>query len=102
MPSPATVTLTATSVSDNTKTGTATITVIPGALGVSVSPKRAAVTMSALQTVQFTATVFNDPSNSGVVWSVDNINGGTATSGAISTAGMISFFTLTRCATHQP
>ena len=44
--------------------------------------------MSALQTVQFTATVFNDPSNSGVVWSVDNNNGGTATSGTISTAGL--------------
>src|SRR2546429_531884 len=56
-------------------------------LNVAVSPRRAAVTMSALQTVQFTATVFNDPSNSGVVWSVDNNNGGTATSGTISTAG---------------
>ncbi|PYX12028.1 MAG: hypothetical protein DMG84_22630, partial [Acidobacteria bacterium] len=57
-------------------------------LNVAVSPRRAAVTMSALQTVQFTATVFNDPSNSGVVWSVDNNNGGTATSGTISTAGL--------------
>src|SRR5882762_6825232 len=37
-PNPATVTLTATSVTDNTRTGTATITVVPGALGVSVTP----------------------------------------------------------------
>jgi len=88
IPNPPTVTLTATSVTDNTKIATATITVIQGTIGVSVSPKRAAVTMSALQTVQFTATVFNDPSNSGVVWSVDNNNGGTATSGTVSASGL--------------
>jgi len=87
-PNPATVTLTATSVTDNTRTGTATITVVPGALGVSVTPRRAAVTMSALQTVQFTGTVFNDLSNSGVTWSVDNNNGGTAASGTISATGL--------------
>jgi hypothetical protein len=88
VPSPATVTLTATSVSDNTKTASATITVIAGALTVSVNPKRAAVTLSASQTVQFTATVANDPSNSGVTWSVDSNNGGTAASGTISAAGL--------------
>jgi len=87
-PSPATVTLTATSVSDNTKTGAATITIIAGALGVTVTPKRAAVTMSALQTVQFIGTVFNDPSNSGLTWSVDNNNGGTAASGTVSATGL--------------
>ena len=90
VPSPATVTLTATSVSDNTKTASATITLIPGALSVSVSPKRAAVTMSASQTVQFTATVANDPSHSGVTWSVDNNNGGTAATGTISAAGLFT------------
>ena len=88
VPSPATVTLTATSISDNTKTASATITVIPGSLSVSVSPKRAAVTMSASQTVQLTAVVANDPSNSGVVWSVDNNNGGTAASGTVSATGL--------------
>jgi hypothetical protein len=88
IPNPATVTLTATSVSDTTKTGTATITVVQGTLGVSVSPKRAAVTMSALQTVQFTGTVTNDPSNSGVTWSVDRNNGGNATTGTISATGL--------------
>jgi hypothetical protein len=87
-PSPATVTLTATSVSDNTKTGTATITIVAGALGVTVTPKRAAATMSALQTVQFIGTVFNDPSNSGLTWSVDNNNGGTAASGTVSATGL--------------
>jgi hypothetical protein len=88
IPNPPTVTLTATSVTDNTKTGTATITVVQGAIGVSASPKRAAVTMSTLQTVQFIGTVFNDPSNSGVRWSVDNNNGGTAASGTVSATGL--------------
>jgi len=88
IPNPATVTLTATSVTDNTKIGTATITVIQGVLAVSVSPKRAATTMSTSHTVQFTATVVNDPSNSGVVWSVDSNNGGTAASGTVSATGL--------------
>jgi hypothetical protein len=88
IPNPATVTLTAASITDNTKIGTATITVVQGALAVTVSPKRAAVAMSTLQTVQFTGTVFNDPSNSGVVWSVDNNNGGTAASGTVSATGL--------------
>jgi hypothetical protein len=88
VPSPATVTLTATSISDNTKVGTATITVVLGPLNVTVSPKRAAVTMSTLQTVQFNGTVFNDPSNSGLRWSVDSNNGGTAASGTVSATGL--------------
>jgi len=88
IPNPPTVTLTATSVTDNTKTATATITVVQGQIGVSVSPKRATVTMSTLQSVQFTGTVFNDPSNSGLTWSVDNNNGGTAASGTVSATGL--------------
>lgn len=88
VPNPATVTLTATSVADTTKNGKATITVVLGPLTVSVTPKRAAVTMSASQTVQFTGNVVNDPSNSGLVWSVDNNNGGTAASGTVSSTGL--------------
>jgi len=88
IPNPATVTLTATSISDSTKTATATITVVPGVLSVAVTPKRAAVTMSVSQTVQFSATVHNDPSNSGVTWSVDGNNGGSATSGTVSATGL--------------
>jgi hypothetical protein len=44
--------------------------------------------MSALQTVQFTGTVSNDPSNSGVTWSVDGNNGGNATTGTVSATGL--------------
>jgi hypothetical protein len=85
IPNPATVTLTGTSVADNTKLGTATITVVQGPLTVFVSPKRGSITTS--QTQQFTATVFNDPSNSGVTWQVDGSNGGNSTTGTISSSG---------------
>jgi uncharacterized protein YbbK (DUF523 family) len=88
VPSPAGVTLTATAVADTTKSGTAAIMVTQGAINVAVSPKRAAVTMSASQTVQFTATVTNDPANAGVTWQVDGNNGGNATTGTVSTAGL--------------
>ena len=89
VPNPATVTLTATSVTDNTKSSAASITVLVSApLVVSVSPKRGALTFS--QTQQFTATVTNDPLNSGVTWSVDGNNGGNATTGTVTPAGLFA------------
>jgi hypothetical protein len=88
VPSPATVTLTATSVSDTSKSGSATITVVQGTLSVSVSPKRSALTAS--QTQQFTATVSNDPLNGGVTWAVEGNNGGNATTGTITAAGLFT------------
>ena len=87
IPSPATVTLTATSIGDATKSASATITVTQGVLTVVPSPKRAAVTLSS-SPVQFTANVYNDPSNSGVTWQVDGNNGGTAVSGTVSSTGL--------------
>ena len=54
---------------------------------VSVSPKRAALAMST-QTQQFTATVTEDPQNLGVTWSVDDVQGGNATVGSITKAGV--------------
>lgn len=68
-PSPATVTVTATSVTDYTKSASATVVITtPGVVAVAITPSVANVNLSAPQ--QFTATVFNDPSNSGVAWSV--------------------------------
>jgi len=55
---------------------------------VTLSPKRAAVTLS--QSQQFTATVNNDPQNGGVGWSVDGINGGNTAIGTISSAGLFT------------
>src|SRR5262249_51016195 len=88
IPSPVTVTLTATSVADNTKSASATITVTQGTLNVTISPKRAAVTLS--QTQQFTANVANDPLNGGVTWSVDGNNGGNATTGIVNSTGLFT------------
>jgi hypothetical protein len=90
LPTPASVTLTATSISDTTKTSSAAITVTQGALHVAVSPKRAALPLSASQTVQFTATVTNDPQNLGVTWQVDGNNNGNSTTGTVSTAGLFA------------
>ncbi len=63
VPSPATVTLTATSVVDTTKTASATITVISGSITISISPKRAGLTVT--QGLSVTATT-ND--GAGVSW----------------------------------
>lgn len=87
-PNPASVTLTATSVADNSRNGTATITVIQGLLSVTLTPKRGSVTSS--QTQQFTATVFNDPSNAGVTWQVDGNTGGNIAAGTINAAGLFT------------
>jgi hypothetical protein len=57
-------------------------------LSVTLSPKRAAVTL--FQSQQFTATVNNDPQNGGVSWSVDGINGGNTTSGTVSSTGLFT------------
>ena len=57
-------------------------------LSVSLSPKRAAVTLS--QTQQFAAIVSNDPQNHGVSWSVDGVIGGSTTVGTISSAGLFT------------
>jgi hypothetical protein len=87
IPSPPTVTLTATSIGDTTKSASAVTTMTTGVLTVVLSPKRAAVTLSS-SPVQFTANVYNDPSNSGVTWQVDGNNGGTSASGTISSTGL--------------
>ncbi len=65
-------------------------TVAQGPVTVALSPKRAAVTMSASQTLQFTASVFNDPSNAGISWQVDGNNGGNATTGTVSATGLFT------------
>jgi len=55
------------------------------AVGVTVHPGRAAVTLT--ETQQFTATVANT-TNHAVVWAVDGITGGNATVGTISSSGL--------------
>ena len=71
-PHPPTVSLTATSTSDRKSSGAATITVfaIPENLSVTISPKRGGITVN--QTLKFSATVQNDPGNTGVTWTANN------------------------------
>jgi hypothetical protein len=71
-PNPPNVTLTAISVADHKASASATITVfaIPVNLGVTISPKRGGITLS--QTLKFSATVQNDPTNEGVTWTASS------------------------------
>jgi hypothetical protein len=71
-PNPPNVTLTATSVTDPKISMSAAITVIaiPANLGVTISPKRGGITV--WQTLRFSATVQNDPTNQGVTWSASS------------------------------
>lgn len=71
-PNPPTVTLTATSIADSKSSASATITIlgIPPNLGVTISPLRGGITIS--QSLKFSATVQNDPTNLGVTWTASN------------------------------
>lgn len=72
VPSPATVTLTATSVSDGSKTATSAITVTSTpVIGVTVSPTNVSTTAGG-NSIQFIATISNDPSNKGANWGMTN------------------------------
>ena len=82
-PNPATVTVTASSVTDYTKSASATVVITtPGIVSVGVTPMLAGVTLGAPQ--QFTAEVFNDPSNSGVTWTLTGTGCSGTTCGALS------------------
>ena len=71
-PNPPTVTLTATSVTDRKASATAAITVlaISNNISVTISPLRGGITTS--QTLRFSASVQNDPTNLGVTWSASS------------------------------
>ncbi len=82
-------TITAMAAADNSKTAKASVTVNPASssqvIGVAISPASASVTTNA--TRQFSATV-SGSSDQSVTWSVDGSNGGNATVGSISVAGL--------------
>ena len=63
------VKITATAVTASTASASANVTVTPAPISVSVAPSPATVPVGT--TVQFTATVANDPANKGVTWAVD-------------------------------
>jgi hypothetical protein len=69
VPLPAGITLTARAVADRTKTATANFSVFAaGTISISISPS--SPTVETGKTIQLTATVVNDPSNAGVMWSI--------------------------------
>lgn len=84
VPSVLTVTVTAVLIADPTKSASATVTVnpLPGPL-ISISPANATVVQGT--PLQFSATVENGPQ--AVIWEVNNIAGGSAKFGTISSLG---------------
>lgn len=85
VPSPNVVNVTATSVADPTKYATAMVTIIPIPVRVSIAPTAVALDTGKQQ--QFTAAV-SGPDNTGVIWSVNGIRGGTLTAGTITQTGL--------------
>ena len=84
VPTPSTVTVAAIAQADTSKSASATVTIVLS-IAVSVSPATSTVEIGG--TVQFTATVRNT-SNTAVTWQVNDIAGGDATVGTISSAGL--------------
>ncbi len=84
LPNPATITIAAASAVNVKITGTANVTLDSG-VRVSVLPLVA--TLGSAETLQFTDTVTGTP-NPAVTWSVNGVNGGNATVGTITTAGL--------------
>lgn len=82
-----TVTVTATSVADATKTATATISV--PAIAVVVAPSTATVN-SGTSTQSFTATVTNDPGNTGATWALSGAGCAGVTCGTLSATSSAS------------
>ena len=77
-------TVKAVSNANTTKAASASVTVA-GPVSVGISPTSASLAMGGTQ--QFTATVTNS-SNKGVTWSVDRLNGGSSSTGTISSSGL--------------
>lgn len=85
LPSPAVATVKATSVAEPLVSGSATVTLTQAVTIVTVTPIAASVQTGA--TRQFTASVANN-ANQMVTWTVNNVAGGNATVGTISTTGL--------------
>lgn len=75
------------SIADPRKTASVTITIQAAPTNIMVEVTPTAVTISVLQSQQFSATV-NNSSNQAVTWQVDNIQGGNSTVGTINSEGL--------------
>lgn len=88
VPSPSSVTITALSFSDVSKSGTATVTVQANpAIHVTITGGSAPVAVATFGSHAFAATV-TGTANTAVTWYVNNVAGGSATTGTVTSAGL--------------
>ncbi len=85
VPSPSNVTVKAKSVQDSTKFGTAQLTIVLENVKIDISPSSGSTQLGG--TLQFTANV-TGTANTGVTWSVNNLQGGQASIGTINSTGL--------------
>jgi hypothetical protein len=86
------VTITATSVTDTSKSASATIAV-PGQSGITVSVNPPTAMVAPGAAVGFTATVGNDPSNSGVNWTISPATAGGELENLSTVSGVLNLYT---------
>jgi hypothetical protein len=67
IPTPASLTLRATSIANSAKIASVTVTIVANNVAVAITPKRGGITIG--QTLNVSATLTNDVTNQGVVWS---------------------------------
>jgi len=87
VPNPPIDTVTATSVADPADAAAAEVTILPGPNTISVTLSPIAGTVTTFGTLQFSATVTGD-ANTAVTWYVNGIQGGSQSTGYISSSGL--------------
>jgi hypothetical protein len=85
VPNPSGVTVKAQSVQDGTKAGTAQVSITPENVQIDISPSSGSAQLNG--TLQFTSTV-SGTVNTGVTWSVNNVQGGPSAIGSIDQTGL--------------
>ncbi len=87
VPSGGTVTISVQCMADTTKTASATVSIsaVPAPVSVSITPTSSSVTAGSTQ--QFSANV-SGTTSTGITWQVNNVTGGNATVGTISSSGL--------------
>jgi hypothetical protein len=85
VPNPSSVTVKAQSLEDGTKVGTAPVTIAPETVQINISPSSGSAQLGG--TIQFMSTVTGTV-NMGVIWSVNDIQGGQPATGTIDQTGL--------------
>jgi hypothetical protein len=87
VPNPSSVSVKAQSVQDDTKVGTAQVNITPENVQINVSPSSGSAQLGGM--LQFTSTVTGTV-NTGVTWSVNNVQGGQSAIGTIDQTGLFT------------